>query len=85
MANNENLKKGIATQFQSGEEAARNGAKGGKIAAQKRRQKREMREAAKTLLEMAVPPTMPKPEPYLPPMALLRMRWITTWPFLLLK
>lgn len=60
MANNENLKKGIATQFQSGEEAARNGAKGGKIAAQKRRQKREMREAAKTLLEMAVPPTMPK-------------------------
>ena len=29
MANEQNLKKGVATQFRSGEEAARNGAKGG--------------------------------------------------------
>lgn len=55
MANPENLKKGIATQFQSGEAAARNGAKGGKATAQKKREKRALREAAELLLSMPVP------------------------------
>lgn len=55
MANNENLKKGIATRFRSGEEAVRNGKKGGAISGQKRRGKRDMRKAAEELLEMPVP------------------------------
>lgn len=39
MANNENLRKGELTQFRSGEEAARNGQKGGKASGAARRQK----------------------------------------------
>ena len=35
--NDENLKKGVKTQFKSGEDAARKGAKGGRIAQENRR------------------------------------------------
>ena len=39
MANEENLKKGVKTQFKSGEEAARNGRKGGIASGKSKRQK----------------------------------------------
>ena len=54
MANEKNLKKGKATQFHSGEEAARNGKKGGIASGESKRRKRSMREAAKLLMGMAV-------------------------------
>lgn len=40
MANEENLKKGELTQYRSGEEAARNGKKGGQASGKARRQKK---------------------------------------------
>ena len=42
MANDENLKNGIATQFRSGEEAVRNGRKGGIASGESRRLKAKM-------------------------------------------
>ena len=50
MANEENLKKGKATQFQSGEEAARNGQKGGVASGASRRRRKAMRQTVNTLL-----------------------------------
>lgn len=52
--NDENLKRGEATQFRSGKEAARNGHKGGIASGKARRKKRDMREAAKVLLDTEV-------------------------------
>lgn len=52
--NDENLKRGEATRFKSGEEAARNGHKGGIASGKARRKKRDMREAAKVLLDAEV-------------------------------
>ena len=54
MANAENLKKGEATQFRSGEEAARSGGKGGVASGAARRRKKSMKAAAKMLLDMPV-------------------------------
>lgn len=54
MANNENLKKGELTQFRSGEEAARNGKKGGKASGETRRVRRDMKESLNILLSLAV-------------------------------
>lgn len=54
MANEGNLKKGIATQFKSGEEAARNGAKGGIASGAARRRKRRLQEAADLFLSLPV-------------------------------
>lgn len=53
MANNENLKRGAATQFRSGEEAVRNGKKGGVASGRRRRDRRTFRE---TLLELLALP-----------------------------
>lgn len=50
MANDENLKKGAATQFRSGEEAARNGRKGGIQSGINRRKKCASRKYLKELL-----------------------------------
>jgi len=50
MANEENLKKGKATQFQSGEEAARSGQKGGVACGASRRRRRAMKKAVDILL-----------------------------------
>lgn len=50
--NDENLKKGKATQIKSGEEAARMGRKGGKASVRVRRDKRELREILTILLEL---------------------------------
>lgn len=44
MANEQNLKNGIATQFRSGEEAARNGKKGGVRSGQVRRENKLIKE-----------------------------------------
>ena len=55
MANEENLKRGKATQFRSGEEAARTGQKGGKNSGETRRRKKAMRQAAAMLLNTPVP------------------------------
>lgn len=52
MANEKNLKKGKATQFQSGEEAARNGRKGGKASAKKKKYKKLMKECMNTILSL---------------------------------
>ena len=52
MANNENLKKGELTRFRSGEEAARNGRKGGQASGTARRRKAAMRETMNRLLTM---------------------------------
>ena len=52
MANDENLKKGVATQIRSGEEAARIGKKGGIASGKKRRDKRDFKETISYLLEM---------------------------------
>ena len=54
MANNENLEKGKATQFRSGEEAARNGSKGGIASGIARRRKRSLKEAADLYLSLPV-------------------------------
>lgn len=53
MANNENLKRGAATQFRSGEEAVRNGRNGGVASGRRRRDRRTFRE---TLLELLALP-----------------------------
>lgn len=50
MANDENLKKGEVTQFRSGEEAARNGRKGGKASGEARRRKANFRKTLNLLL-----------------------------------
>lgn len=50
MANEENLKRGKATQFQDGEEAARNGHKGGVASGASRRRRKAMKQAVNTLL-----------------------------------
>ena len=44
MANEENLKKGIATRFQSGEEAVKNGRKGGIASGVAKREKKLIRD-----------------------------------------
>ena len=54
MANEENLKNGIATQFQSGEQAARNGEKGGIASGAARRRKKSLKEAADLFLSLPV-------------------------------
>ena len=53
--NNENLKKGVKTQFKSGEQAARNGSKGGKKSAEKRKRKKQLRETLIDILEASYP------------------------------
>lgn len=50
MANNENLKKGELTRFRSGEEAARNGRKGGRASGRARRKKADFRKTLNALL-----------------------------------
>ena len=57
MANEQNLEKGIATQFRSGEEAARNGYKGGVNSGVSRRRKRSLKEAADLFLSLPVTDT----------------------------
>lgn len=52
--NEENLKKGKATQFKSGEDAARKGQKGGIASGESKRAKKTMREVAQIALEMTV-------------------------------
>ena len=54
MANEQNLIKGVATQFRSGEEAAAAGAKGGVASGAARRRKRSLREAADYYLSLPV-------------------------------
>lgn len=54
MANNENLKKGKATQFKSGEQAARAGRKGGIKSGQTKKAKKNMRQLAQSLLASPV-------------------------------
>lgn len=51
MANEENLKNGVATQFRSGEEAARNGSKGGKASGKSRRENAAFRDCFNAILE----------------------------------
>jgi len=53
--NDENLKKGVRTQFKSGEEAARNGAKGGKVAQANRKKRKELKEAMIAMLDAKYP------------------------------
>lgn len=48
---NENLKKGKATQFKSGEEAAKNGKKGGIASGEAKKRKKDLRLALEALLE----------------------------------
>lgn len=52
MANEENLKKGKKTQFRSGEEAEKNGKKGGVASGKSRRRKKCLRETAEMLLSL---------------------------------
>lgn len=54
MANDENLKKGESTQFRSGEEAARNGQKGGIASGEARRRKRSLKDAADLFMSLPV-------------------------------
>lgn len=54
--NNENLKKGIATQFKSGEQAAKMGRKGGIASGIARRKKKAMQEVTKEILNMPLKP-----------------------------
>lgn len=49
--NDENLKKGKATQFKSGEEAARSGRKGGIASGKAKREKADMRKLLAMMLE----------------------------------
>ena len=51
MANEQNLKNGVATQFKSGEEAARAGAKGGVNSGKVRRRKADLRKIAQSVLD----------------------------------
>ena len=50
MANEENLKRGKATQFKSGEEAARNGKMGGEASAKARAERKTLKEELLLLL-----------------------------------
>ena len=54
MANEKNLENGKATQFRSGEEAARNGQIGGIASGAARRRKRRLKEAADLYLSLPV-------------------------------
>ena len=54
MANEENLKKGKDTQFRSGEEAARYGAKGGKKSGESRTINAEMRKRLEQIVKMTL-------------------------------
>ena len=54
MANEKNLENGKATQFRSGEEAARNGKIGGIASGAARRRKRSLKEAADLYLSLPV-------------------------------
>ncbi len=54
MANEKNLKKGKATQFKSGEEAARNGKKGGVASGKSKRLQKTYREIAKAVLSAKI-------------------------------
>lgn len=54
MANEKNLENGLSTQFRSGEEAARNGQKGGIASGAARRRKRSLKEAADLYLSLPV-------------------------------
>lgn len=54
MPNEQNLEKGIATQFKSGEEAAANGRKGGIASGESKRRAKALRELAQTWLETEV-------------------------------
>lgn len=58
VANNENLKKGKATQFKSGEDAATKGRKGGIKSGESKRAKKSMRDITKTLMESQVSTSM---------------------------
>lgn len=51
MANEQNLEKGVATQFQAGEEQVKIAQKGGLASAESRRKKRDLRLALEMLLE----------------------------------
>jgi hypothetical protein len=51
MANEQNLKNGAATQFKSGEEAAKSGAKGGKASGKARKRKADLRRMAQEVLD----------------------------------
>lgn len=51
MPNAQNLKKGKATQFKSGEEAVKNGKKGGEASAQSRREKKTIQQILNTVLD----------------------------------
>lgn len=55
MANERNLRKGIHTQFQSGEEAARNGRKGGIASGVSKRQKKTLSDLAKMIADNPAP------------------------------
>lgn len=54
MPNEQNLEKGVATQFKSGEEAAENGRKGGIASGESKRRAKTLRELAQTWLETEV-------------------------------
>ena len=54
MANEKNLENGRATQFRSGEEAARNGRNGGLASGAARRRKKSLKEAADLYLSLPV-------------------------------
>lgn len=56
MANNENLKNGIATQFKSGEQAAKSGAKGGKASGATKRRRKAMKDIVLALGKQDAPP-----------------------------
>ena len=51
MANEKNLKKGKSTQFKSGEEAVRNGKKGGKASGKSKREKKTIQNILNAFLE----------------------------------
>jgi len=55
MANEKNLQRGTATQFRSGEEAAKNGKKGGIASGEKRRENKRLRDIMKSMLERVEP------------------------------
>lgn len=52
--NDKNLKNGVATQFRSGEEAARIGKKGGQASGKARKKKKAMQEITKEILNMSL-------------------------------
>ena len=60
MANDQNLNNGVATQFRSGEEAARNGKKGGIASGYSRRQKKALSDYVKIIAESPASSTAKK-------------------------